>query len=77
MATAEVEWGFTELQCMWCSWAQPIGRADCQMAARLFCNSRVSAGHLSAAHLKRWASHFMPKLKLHTSSRAFGRVSKQ
>ena len=35
--------------------AQPIGRADCQMAARLVCYSGVSAGHLSAAHLKRWA----------------------
>ena len=40
---------------MWCSWAQPIGRADRQMAARLSCYSSVGAGHLSAAHLKRWA----------------------
>ena len=40
---------------MWCSWAQPIGRADRQMAARLVCYSSVSAGHLPAAHLKRWA----------------------
>ena len=42
--------------------AQPIGRADRQMAARLSCNSSVSARHLSAAHLKRWAFHFTPKL---------------
>ena len=40
---------------MWCSWAQPIGRADRQMAARLSCYANVSEGHLPAAHLKRWA----------------------
>ena len=44
--------------------AQPIGRADCQMAARLACYSGMSVHHLSAAHLKRWAFHFMPKLYL-------------
>ena len=44
--------------------AQPVGRADRQMAARLVCYARVGAGHLPAAHLKRWAFHFMPKLKL-------------
>ena len=32
------------------------------MAARLVCYSGVSVRHLSAAHLKRWAFHFMPKL---------------
>ena len=35
--------------------AQPVGRVDCQMAARLVCYSSVSVRHLSAAHLKRWA----------------------
>ena len=37
--------------------AQPIGRADYQMAARLFCYSGMSVRHLSAAHLKRWAGN--------------------
>ena len=36
--------------------AQPIGRADCQMAAQLFCYSSVGVCHLSAAYLKRWAT---------------------
>ena len=29
----------------------------------MVCYASVGAGHLPAAHLKRWASHFMPRLK--------------
>ena len=34
------------------------------MAARLACNSNVSVGHLSAAHLKRWAYRNLMSLEI-------------